>query len=77
MFLAGYTARTMHPGEPTGIWNCDQGNSFQETEETVTVIVNPNTGETQTKAVGVLNFTLSGLAKFQEFQVIATLLYYL
>ncbi|NLL50489.1 MAG: hypothetical protein GX245_04540 [Eubacteriaceae bacterium] len=68
--------RTYHAsGEPTGIWNCDQGNSFQETEETVTVIVNPNTGETQTKTVGVLNFTLSGLAKFQEFQVITATYY--
>ena len=37
--------------------------------------MNQLAGETQTKTVGVLNFTLSGLAKFQEFQVITATYY--
>lgn len=61
-----YDAET---GESIGKWYCNKGFTFDETEEELTVIVNPNTGETETKTVGVLNFVLNG-AEFEEFQII-------
>lgn len=55
-------------GVSTGKWTCNLGYEFEETEEEITVIVNPNTGETKTETVGVLNFVLAGNDKFEEFQ---------
>ncbi|NLZ56333.1 MAG: hypothetical protein GX900_06705, partial [Clostridiaceae bacterium] len=62
-------------GKPTGVWTCDQGHDFLETEEKVTVIVDPNTGATETKKVGVLNFRLAGGATFSGYQVITATYY--
>ncbi|NLL91069.1 MAG: hypothetical protein GX222_01430 [Ruminococcaceae bacterium] len=63
-------------GEPTGKWICsNHGNEFTETEEMATVIVNPTTGETQTKKVGVLNYKLPGTLTFEEYQVITATYY--
>ena len=62
-------------GESTGVWTCNQGRDFVEAEEEVTVIVDPNTGATETKKVGVLNFTLAGGATFSGYQVITATYY--
>jgi hypothetical protein len=63
-------------GEPTGKWICsNHGEEFTETEEPVTVVVNPTTGETQTKNVGVLNYKLPGVLTFEEYQAITATYY--
>ena len=56
-------------GESTGKWICNKGYIFDETQEELTVVVNPNTGATETKTVGVLNFVLDG-EEFEEFETI-------
>ncbi len=62
-------------GQTTGVWKCNNDREFTETEEEVTVVVNPNTGETATRTIGVLNFVLAGDTKFTEFQVITATYY--
>lgn len=57
-------------GEPTGLWKCTKGYTFEESEAEVTVIVNPNTGETAKRKVGVLTFVLPNEGVFEEYQVI-------
>ena len=53
-------------GASTGVWKCNDNRTFVEGSEELEVIVNPSTGETATKTVGVLNFTLPGTRKFAE-----------
>ncbi|MGI6608055.1 MAG: Rib/alpha-like domain-containing protein [Erysipelotrichaceae bacterium] len=55
-------------GKPTGKWLCNFGFEFDEVEEEITVIVDPNTGATETRTVEVLNFILPENGVFEEFQ---------
>ncbi|HHW94839.1 MAG TPA: hypothetical protein GX736_02780, partial [Mogibacterium sp.] len=61
-------------GEPTGIWKCTT-REFTETEEKVTVIVDPNTGETEERTVGVLNYVLPFGKQFDPHQIIKAIYY--
>ncbi|MGI6507934.1 MAG: Rib/alpha-like domain-containing protein [Saccharofermentanales bacterium] len=68
--LCDLTRQYDNQGNSTGKWTCSQGYTFEETEEYVTVIVNPNTGETAKRKVGVLTFVLPNEGVFEEYQVI-------
>ncbi len=61
-------------GQPTGVWKCGE-RTFTETNEEVTVIINPSTGETATKTVGVLNYTLPDGKHFEALQNITAVYY--
>ncbi len=61
-------------GTPTGKWRCNT-REFEEGTEEVTVIVNPNTGETATKTVGVLNYILPEGSYFVAYQSITAIYY--
>ena len=62
-------------GESTGKWKCNNNREFTETNEQITVVVNPNTGETKEIEVGVLNFELPENVTFEQFQVVTATYY--
>ncbi|MGI6333732.1 MAG: Rib/alpha-like domain-containing protein [Saccharofermentanales bacterium] len=63
-------------GVSTGQWLCNVSNrEFTETEEDIEFLKDPNTGEVETKRVGVLNYTLPPGSHFVAFQSIKAVYY--
>ncbi|NMB01774.1 MAG: hypothetical protein GX971_09745, partial [Firmicutes bacterium] len=61
-------------GDPTGEWECNT-RKFFEIEEEITVIIDPNTGQTETKTVKVLNYKLPPGSHFVAYQSITATYY--
>ena len=63
-----------HEGNPTNKWLSD-GREFYETVENVEFVINPNTGETEPRSVGILNYSLPAGTELEAFQSIEATYY--
>ena len=63
-----------HEGNPTNKWLSD-GREFYETIENVEFVINPNTGETEPRSVGILNYSLPAGEELEAFQSIEATYY--